>query len=557
MRIQQQNSSFGTAELFRATSGALSARVKTPDGRTVHLHSTVDPEAESSYFHELEPWGATIVFLGTGLGYHLDEFIDTIDSQTPVLAIECYQECLAHATQRLKRNTVEMQFLGGPDILDRAGNCVPVLDGPVQIIKHPASYACAPDFYDSILAGLVSRQSSRGLPRATHQAVVTVLDGSFFVQNELCRALERMENVSTRRFRYDRYSSGLAFDNAVRREIESSRPDCIVSINMKGFDGNGTLAETARLRGIPLAVWFVDDPRPILLNQKQYLTTAMTAFCWERRFLPFLKEQGFADAHYLPLAADMCPGDLPVVPANEHLPLTLVATTMGGSFLDEIRSKFLWRPEYESIVEQGAAWLFQNPERAADSFLNLLPAAATVLSPDTDHRCRTWLQSLIIHTVSLRKRIELVNSLDRAPLTVFGDSENWQRYCGSTLAVRPPVAYPGPARSLYAASTISLNTTSSQMPTAVNQRVFDVPASGGFLITDSQADIAELFDTDHEVVRYTSLDHLKELVTGYLSAPSDRQRITNAARARIQESHTYMHRARTLARHCIGDREFT
>jgi spore maturation protein CgeB len=84
------------------------------------------------------------------------------------------------------------------------------------------------------------------------------------------------------------------------------------------------------------------------------------------------------------------------------------------------------------------------------------------------------------------------------------------------------------------------------MRDAVNQRVFDCPAAGGFLITDDQPDLHELFDAEKEVVTYTSLPELHDKISYYLKHPEERAAITRKARERVLTEHTHRHRLQAL-----------
>jgi spore maturation protein CgeB len=83
------------------------------------------------------------------------------------------------------------------------------------------------------------------------------------------------------------------------------------------------------------------------------------------------------------------------------------------------------------------------------------------------------------------------------------------------------------------------------MTTAVNQRVFDVPVTGNFLITDYQKDLEELFNND-EVVVYHSTEELKELYSHFSSNEVSRRNIISKARERILKEHTYKERYLTM-----------
>ena len=88
--------------------------------------------------------------------------------------------------------------------------------------------------------------------------------------------------------------------------------------------------------------------------------------------------------------------------------------------------------------------------------------------------------------------------------------------------------------------------TSLQMKGAVNQRVFDVPLAGGFVLSDNQPDLSELFAMGSEAVSYESLDDCREKIAFYLKNPDARERISSAARRRIQAEHLYLHRAKVI-----------
>ena len=92
---------------------------------------------------------------------------------------------------------------------------------------------------------------------------------------------------------------------------------------------------------------------------------------------------------------------------------------------------------------------------------------------------------------------------------------------------------------------MNLNITSAQMPSAVNQRVFDVPLVGGFVLTDAQSDLQELFEPT-ELATFHSAEELVDKARYYLHHAQERLRISQAARAKILQRHTYVHRLQTM-----------
>jgi spore maturation protein CgeB len=84
------------------------------------------------------------------------------------------------------------------------------------------------------------------------------------------------------------------------------------------------------------------------------------------------------------------------------------------------------------------------------------------------------------------------------------------------------------------------------MKVAVNQRVFDAPAAGGFVLTDFREQLAELFEVGEEVVCFGEPGEIPDLVRYYLKHPEVRKRMTGKARARVLAEHTYRHRVAVM-----------
>jgi spore maturation protein CgeB len=93
----------------------------------------------------------------------------------------------------------------------------------------------------------------------------------------------------------------------------------------------------------------------------------------------------------------------------------------------------------------------------------------------------------------------------------------------------------------YASSAININVSSMHMPTSLNSRVFDVPISGGFLITDYRDGIYDLFDKD-EIVTYQSLLDLIERINFYKTHEKAKISIVKRAAENIGQNHRYSNR---------------
>ena len=143
------------------------------------------------------------------------------------------------------------------------------------------------------------------------------------------------------------------------------------------------------------------------------------------------------------------------------------------------------------------------------------------------------------------RRKELARPCLPLGLETFGDPDGWKELLGEGVPVHGNVDYRTALPEIYRSIAINLNITSCQMPTAVNQRVFDIPLCNGFVLNDDQADLHELFAPD-EIAVYSTADELLEKISRFRKHPGERASMAKKARAAVLASHTYGHRLAAL-----------
>lgn len=534
-----------TIQIFTAKSGYESVRLIKPDGSCHHIHSLVAPEKEHEYWGTIDIWADTVILEGTGLGYHLDSSFHALSRARQIIAVDPNPEILEKFLSRL--NEIIDTPIAGISA-DWSPNEVKNLigSGSIQTIRHWASYVAAPAFFDSIKDHL----SKPTVPRASSRQHKTLrpllLYGNFFLEHELKQALGQITSEAPICLPYKSLGSSHSFSAALERALQVDRPDYIMSVNMKGFDGNGLLGEISERYGIPVVVWFVDDPHPILLHQAKFIRPNMIALCWEKCFLPFLSRQGFSSVHYLPLACDE--STFSFCPTSPTIPLCFVGSSMHGQFLDDIRRRFLWKPELQPLVEIAATKMLEDKSVAPGPLLTAVTAQQRVQLPFDDPRNTCWLISYIVHTAGMHKRRKFLKEITDLGLHTFGDPQEWERLLGPAAGHHPPVDYRRELASIYRSSAINVNITSCQMRSAVNQRVFDIPSCGGFVLSDNQKDLGELFELGTEAVEFASGGDLREKIVFYGKHDDARGKISSRARLRIQKEHRYVHRLEEIAK---------
>ena len=319
--------------------------------------------------------------------------------------------------------------------------------------------------------------------------------------------------------------------------IGEFKPDFVIGSNYAGMDTQNMFARFFEDARIPHVSWFTDTPRMILFNREVYCSPYGVAATWERAYIPHFEALGFQHIHYMPLATD--PALFDGEPAGEYTrPFSFVGTSMTQQ-ANEAWEKLDHLPSVVAAIHDAFDQGRVTRETFAGGIGAILPA--DLLEPRNATELRN-IELGIVYESTRRARTAMAVHMAPYGVEVRGDPD-WAAIVPNAGGL---VAYHTDLAGYYRTTAVNLNTTSLQMRWTVNQRVFDCPTAGGFLITDRQRDLEELFDPETEVVTYESLDELEEKSLHYLAHERERLEVVRRARARILAHHTHDCRLRTL-----------
>ncbi|MGN0342156.1 MAG: DUF3880 domain-containing protein [Roseburia sp.] len=95
-------------------------------------------------------------------------------------------------------------------------------------------------------------------------------------------------------------------------------------------------------------------------------------------------------------------------------------------------------------------------------------------------------------------------------------------------------------------SRINLNISLRSIQSGIPLRAFDIMGSGGFLLSNYQADFTDCFTPGEDFVWYGSVEEAVQLCNYYLSHENERTQIAANGLGKIRDAHTFVHRARTI-----------
>jgi len=324
--------------------------------------------------------------------------------------------------------------------------------------------------------------------------------------------------------------------------IQSYQPHMVLSINHVGCDQEGYIPSALRQAGIPLAIWYVDNPFALLPSDiKVMIGDASLLLSFDSSYVNELQDQTGVTAVHLPLGTNperFYPLGFP--DAQPEMDISFV----GNLGIDMLHHQRLGleknNPGLGKLVDRISDSLISgNSDTGEFSFKTLAQSMDinwNLLSPELQNHIRIASDT----DASVRKRISIVSSLRKFNIKVVGGPE-WEQYLPPEHLL-PPVGYLNGLCAVYRNSRISLNITRLQLRSGVNQRIFDVPATGSFLLTDRSPELENYLQPGEEVGVYENAHDIKDKVGYYLSHNNEMKKITERARDRVLKEHTYQHR---------------
>jgi spore maturation protein CgeB len=522
-------------EILIGKNGSETARVLGEDGSVYNLHSLYDPQREAESHVPAHIHKETLVFLGTGLGYHVSMTLSANPSVKRVVLVERYPELATFAARRIRYSGVQVDIVTGSSSDISSRTLPPCLDAAqLQIVPHPPSLNINPEWYTQFYACFATIGQPRHEPVRKKSLTILVLFGAYYGQKE---CIEGFRELGHHVAIVDYTKSESETISKLHQALVKDRPDLIFSINMRGLDTRGVIGQILVKLGIPLAIWFVDSPEFIINEAAAPLCEIASMFLWDRSYLFRVTSLGYRTFH-LPLAADVALRTHAVSSTQFRSNISFVGNSLISDFLSRLAIKFPQNDANRKEMERAVTAILENRGQQLEVLEEVI-AAGEVELPSQE--AELFFRAYALHSATSRYRTTLLGELIPLGLTFFGDPQGWQTIFGDRISVFPYVNYFAETPAVYASSTINFNATSLQMPRAVNQRVFDVPLCGGFLLTDRQEELFEWFEKD-EVAVYDGAGDLAEKAAYYLKCPLVREKITKRARTKVLRRHTYKNR---------------
>lgn len=546
------------AERVEMEDGGFDLRVLRPDGKTWSLWGRRGVDREEA-LAKSSPVGQLPVLLGSGLGRCLELLagqgsVAVADAETPLFE--------ASGVRERFRNHPDVLWIETPDP-ERAEAKIRAFARERNLrpapLKMPLYPRLNPALYPTLAARLARPEGmdaealfwrrARYPKFKGEKTRILLLSSPYFLYREIRQALASL-GVLTQEVDVGAGSTMRpGFVEDMLRRVLSFRPDFVLTVNHLGVDREGALAELLEKMSLPLASWFVDSPHLILHRYPGLARPNTAVFTWDEETADPLRKQGFPLVVHLPLAAD----ERVFRPGLKPLRKTLRADAgfVGDSMVAKAAERFadaaptgLLARDYRKLA-QGLA---EAPETAPADFLRrAFPEHAKAFEELPNNERKLSYEALLTWEATRAYRSGCVRKITAFDAVVAGD-EHWKDVLppSPSLRLAPRLDYYRDLPRFYPGVKVNLNCTSRQMKSAVNQRVFDVPACGGFVLTDRQTGLERLFEPGKETAVFDHPEEITDMVRHYLDHEAERRRLTQAARTRVLAEHTYERRLEQL-----------
>lgn len=328
------------------------------------------------------------------------------------------------------------------------------------------------------------------------------------------------------------------------------RPLWLFSINF-----SPEIAYMCSARGLPYVSWTID---PLPNNRLALIGGTDPAFCLafahDRQTVHHLASQDIRASHLL-LAAPAI-RRMPTTDPERLRPYRCDVSFVGSSMIDEMSALDRW------LVVRGGDALSAAAMDWAKRLLDLVgadPAFGGMNSVGGVDALPDFLRDTSMHEADREELISLLDGVLSAlyrqrgigALSHFnGASAVWGDPGWTDIHpyYRGGAGHGDELTLIYCASGINLDIPRLYQRQTITMRIFDILASGGFVLAERSAAIEAVFEGGRHLVFYDSQDQLSDSLASWIDAPRKRAAIAQAGRQEVLDKHQIQHRVEAILR---------
>lgn len=310
---------------------------------------------------------------------------------------------------------------------------------------------------------------------------------------------------------------------------------------------DSSVADITKRLGMKYAVWCMDSPAfsvwtPDAESDHCYI------FYFDDREYELKRQSGLKNVYHLPLAADTVWCDQLAVSDEDLRKYGCNMSFIGSLYTNNLYDKTI--VQFPADIQESFTALLENSAFVWDGQDRLhmppeLVGNVKRLCPDMFDEPYMPDEYFLRSFFMGRKLTHVERTL---LMELLAEQYDIHLYTRDTEIVPdgvrrfPEIDGSDGALKVFRASRINLNITLRSIASGVPLRVFDIMSMGGFVLTNWQEEIPELFEEDKEIVTFRTPEELIDKADYYLNHEDERARIAANGYRKVRERHAYTNR---------------
>ncbi len=351
-------------------------------------------------------------------------------------------------------------------------------------------------------------------------------------------------------------------ESELTNALHKKTPDVVFSFNYFPVISN-----VCKKEDIPYISWIYDSPY-VMLYSYTVINPCNVIYIFDKELYLEFHNAGITTVHYLPMAAnterldsmtaDMSPADPRAACKEKSVPAVspcIYDISFIGSLYTE-KHNFFERMTTLSDYTKGYLDAMMSAQMKVQGYNFIQESLAPVMddlykalpmdpNPDgVESKEYLYAQYVINRKITGLERTELLSAITKKhTIDLFTHDKAFSM---PGLRNHGTVDYYTQMPVVFKQSRINLNISLRSIKSGIPLRAFDIMGSGGFLLSNFQADFLDDFVPGEDFVYYESKEDLLQKIDYYLTHEKERQDIADNGHHKTAAGHTYRHRVREM-----------
>lgn len=338
---------------------------------------------------------------------------------------------------------------------------------------------------------------------------------------------------------------GPEIEKELTAALHKHTPDVVFSFNYFPVISN-----VCKKEDIKYISWIYDSPY-VMLYSYTVINPCNVIYIFDKELYLEFRGAGITTVHYMPMAANTERLDRMTASETQYAcDISFVGSlyTEKHNFFERMTTLSDYTKGYlDAIMSaqmkvQGYNFIQESLSPIMDDLYKALPMDP---NPDgVETKEYLYAQYVINRKITGLERLELISAITgEHTLDLFTHDKSFSM---PGLRNRGTVDYYDRMPLVFKQSRINLNISLRSIKSGIPLRAFDIMGSGGFLLSNFQADFLDDFIPEEDFVYYESKEDLLAKIDYYLTHEEERQAVAKNGHDKVAAAHTYRHRVREM-----------